>query len=157
MKKYRLISVLAVLMLSLAFFVPALAAPSEDQYCQSYTVKAGDTLSGVARAQGYVWEQVAQQNGIHAPYTIRIGQVLHLCYLTAPGQGPIVITVIPADVTQNPTATRWTQVMDSEIRPIFEADAVRALVRQTPASDPRPLTEYRRYYLPTRSAELVRR
>lgn len=42
----------------------------------SYTVKAGDTLYGIATAHGCHWTDLAAWNGIRSPYIIHPGQVL---------------------------------------------------------------------------------
>ncbi|MCZ0980143.1 peptidoglycan-binding protein [Streptomyces diastatochromogenes] len=42
----------------------------------TYTVRDGDTLSGIGKALGIKWETLAQLNGIKAPYVIRPGQKL---------------------------------------------------------------------------------
>ncbi len=44
----------------------------------TYTVKQGDTLEGIATAQGVVVEQLAAVNNIDQPYIIWVGQVLEL-------------------------------------------------------------------------------
>ncbi|MDO4903217.1 MAG: LysM peptidoglycan-binding domain-containing protein [Limosilactobacillus sp.] len=41
-----------------------------------YTVKSGDTLSGIAAQYGVNWKSLAQRNNISAPYTIYVGQRL---------------------------------------------------------------------------------
>lgn len=41
-----------------------------------YTVKAGDTLSGIGAKLGVNWKTIASKNGISEPYTIYPGQVL---------------------------------------------------------------------------------
>lgn len=46
-----------------------------------YTVRAGDTLSSIARTQlgnAQRWEEIARLNGIQPPYGLRVGQVLRL-------------------------------------------------------------------------------
>lgn len=46
-----------------------------------YTVKAGDTLSKIARdrlGDVQLWQEIALRNGIRSPYTIVPGQVLRL-------------------------------------------------------------------------------
>lgn len=43
-----------------------------------YTVKAGDTLSGIAARYGVNYLTVAQMNNIPAPYTIFVGQNLRI-------------------------------------------------------------------------------
>ena len=44
----------------------------------SYTVKSGDTLSGIAAKNGTTWKALAQLNQIKDPKKIRVGQVLRL-------------------------------------------------------------------------------
>ena len=44
----------------------------------TYTVKSGDTLSGIAAAHGTSWTSLANKNGIRAPYTIYVGQRISL-------------------------------------------------------------------------------
>lgn len=48
---------------------------SQDRY---YTVTAGDTLSSIGLKLGISWVQLAENNGIKAPYTIYVGQ--HIKY-----------------------------------------------------------------------------
>ncbi|MBO5478746.1 MAG: LysM peptidoglycan-binding domain-containing protein [Clostridia bacterium] len=43
---------------------------------KSYTVKSGDTLSGIGAKLGINWKTIADKNGIKSPYTIYPGQVL---------------------------------------------------------------------------------
>lgn len=42
----------------------------------TYTVKSGDTLSGIGAKFGVNWQDIASKNGISSPYTIYPGQVL---------------------------------------------------------------------------------
>lgn len=44
----------------------------------SYTVVSGDTLSGIGAKTGRNWQDIANMNGIKAPYVIYPGQVLKL-------------------------------------------------------------------------------
>jgi LysM repeat protein len=44
----------------------------------SYTVRPGDTLYLIGLRYGVSWEQIAQQNGISAPYLIYVGQTLRI-------------------------------------------------------------------------------
>lgn len=50
----------------------------------TYTVKDGDTLSGIGAKVGVAWQTLATLNGIKAPYVIRAGEVLKLKAATAP-------------------------------------------------------------------------
>lgn len=48
---------------------------------RTYTVRSGDTLSGIAQrlyGAAYKWRQIADLNGIRDPRTLRVGQVLRL-------------------------------------------------------------------------------
>lgn len=44
----------------------------------TYTVRKGDTLSGIAKAHGTTVEALASTNGIQNPNIIRVGQVLQI-------------------------------------------------------------------------------
>lgn len=44
----------------------------------TYTVRAGDTLEGIATAQGVAVEQLAATNSIDQPYIIWVGQILEI-------------------------------------------------------------------------------
>lgn len=44
----------------------------------TYTVKSGDTLSGIGSKVGISWKTIADLNCIKSPYTIYVGQVLKL-------------------------------------------------------------------------------
>lgn len=39
-----------------------------------YTVKKGDSLSKLSRERGLDWLEVARNNGITTPYTLKVGQ-----------------------------------------------------------------------------------
>ncbi len=45
---------------------------------KTYTIKRGDTLSGVAGSFGITWQALAELNGISDPGRLRVGQVLQL-------------------------------------------------------------------------------
>jgi LysM repeat protein len=44
----------------------------------TYTVKSGDTLSGIASVYGTTWQELAELNGIDDPRRLRVGQELRL-------------------------------------------------------------------------------
>lgn len=45
---------------------------------RTYTVKSGDTLSGIGARVGVKWQNIANKNGIKPPYVIYPGQVLKI-------------------------------------------------------------------------------
>ena len=45
---------------------------------KTYTVKSGDTLSGIAAKYGTTYQKLAQINGISNPNVIYAGQVLKI-------------------------------------------------------------------------------
>ncbi len=64
----------------------------------TYTVVAGDTLSGIGAKLGVSWPAIASANGIGAPYTIYPGQVLQIPGGGgAPAPGPQTYTVVAGD------------------------------------------------------------
>src|SRR5687768_6887481 len=50
----------------------------DDWRPDNYTVKKGDTLISIGLEYGYDYKEIAEANGLAAPYTIRIGQILKL-------------------------------------------------------------------------------
>lgn len=61
--------------------VPTAAAtpgPSKSPTPATYTVQSGDTLSGIAGANGTTWQELAELNQIDDPRRLRVGQVLKL-------------------------------------------------------------------------------
>ncbi len=59
---------------------------SSGYHC-TYTVKSGDTLSGIAAQYGISYQQLAAANGISAPYIIDADQILHVPCSGAKGSG----------------------------------------------------------------------
>lgn len=45
-----------------------------------HVVRAGETLSGIARYYGTTWQCLASYNGIPNPNFIRVGQVIYIVY-----------------------------------------------------------------------------
>jgi LysM repeat protein len=54
------------------------ARPATPGVGNTYTVRSGDTLSGIAARNGTTWKAIAQLNQIKDPKKIRVGQVLRL-------------------------------------------------------------------------------
>ena len=57
---------------------PAAPAPAINITTSTYTVKSGDTLSGIAARYGTTYQILAQINGISNPNLINVGQVLKI-------------------------------------------------------------------------------
>jgi len=76
-KKARAITRLISILLALAFLAGALPQPVLAATCgKTYTVKSGDTLSGIALLYKLTVAELAAANNLTEPYTIYIGQVL---------------------------------------------------------------------------------
>ncbi|MBI5752495.1 MAG: peptidoglycan DD-metalloendopeptidase family protein [Hydrogenophilales bacterium] len=60
---------------------PAAKPKEPDWRPATYTVQKGDTLYSIALEHGQEYKEIAEWNGIPAPYSIRIGQVLRLSSL----------------------------------------------------------------------------
>ncbi len=54
------------------------ATPSAPAVAKTYTVRSGDTLSGIAGEFGTTWQVLAQLNRLDDPTRLRVGQVLKL-------------------------------------------------------------------------------
>jgi LysM repeat protein len=81
---------------------PAQPAPSG----QTYTVRRGDTLSGIALRHGVSMWSLAQLNGIRNPSLIYVGQVLRI-----PGGGsPAQPAPSPSPSPSAPTSGRWIDI-----------------------------------------------
>lgn len=67
---------------------PAPVEPAPAPSTSDYTVRSGDTLSGIGGRYGIDWRTIASINGIGAPYTIYPNQVLKLTGASAPAPAP---------------------------------------------------------------------
>lgn len=57
---------------------PAASAPKTTTKTITYTVKKGDTLSGIAKKYGTTYQKIAADNGIKNPNYIKVGQKLKI-------------------------------------------------------------------------------
>src|SRR5690606_6450601 len=55
---------------------PASTAARQPVTQGEYRVRPGDTLYSIATRHGWDWRALAERNGIPAPYTIRVGQLI---------------------------------------------------------------------------------
>ena len=79
-----------------------IASPAPD----SYTVRAGDTLSGIAQAHGTTYQKLAAMNGIADPNLIHVGQVIRFepfpdSTVSEPTPSEQTYTVQPGDTLSN--------------------------------------------------------
>jgi len=79
---------------------PAVEAPR----AETYTVKRGDTLYGIALDQGMDWREVASLNNITDPGRLQVGQVLRLRAAAAPGATASGVQVSPVAGAAAPQA-----------------------------------------------------
>lgn len=66
--------------------------PAAEAGEQTYTVKRGDTISGIARKYGTTYQKLASYNGIANPNVISVGQIIRI-----PGSGTRTYTVKAGD------------------------------------------------------------
>jgi lipoprotein NlpD len=101
---------------------------------QTYTVQKGDTLYGIALEHGFDYKEVAEWNGIEAPYTIRVGQQLKLA--PAGQQAAVVVTPLktasmaeirPAD--QDTLLKTQPKAVKQPYSPQGDSDPLRAKAR----------------------------
>lgn len=67
---------------------PAAVSSRQATTAGQYRVRRGDTLYAIATRHGWDWKSLAQHNGIEAPYTLRVGQVIRFGSGTA-GKAPV--------------------------------------------------------------------
>lgn len=114
---------------------------------QTYTVQKGDTLYGIALEHGFDYKEVAEWNGIEAPYTIRVGQQLKLA--AAGQQAAVVVTPLktasmaeirPADqdplLKTQPKAVKQPYLDQAEKPVLAKAETVQA--RPAPTEEKAP-------------------
>ncbi|HSH53757.1 MAG TPA: peptidoglycan DD-metalloendopeptidase family protein [Methylotenera sp.] len=116
----------------------------------TYIVKKGDTLFSIGLEHGYDYKEIAEANGIAAPYTIKVGQSLKFSTLkdkpvTADNQpvtstvnsDGVVITPINAEANvsgASATSTTPTVVAINEPKAISEPYSEEALKRPLPTT-----------------------
>ena len=99
----------------------------------TYTVQKGDTLYSIALEHGQDYKEIAEWNGIPAPYTIRIGQILRITSSQAEATTPLK-PVSPAEIKPLPLAV---PSLKTEPKAIKQAYSDRALAQlEKPAVKP---------------------
>jgi murein DD-endopeptidase MepM/ murein hydrolase activator NlpD len=96
------------------------AAGAGAAFASDYTVKAGDTLSEIAQANGANWHELAKINRLKDPDLILIGQTLTLDGVTkaaAPRKVSQKVTVKKVETTKVRKVERKVKTSRSEDRP----------------------------------------
>jgi LysM repeat protein len=110
---------------------PADTTPDKPSAADTYTVKAGDTLSGIGTKLGVAWRTLATLNGLKEPYTLSVGQKLKV---RAADTRPVVdLSKLIAAAKSNPTA-KGTPVTYAGVRTVEDA-LVRAGLLSASAAD----------------------
>lgn len=110
-----------------AFAVIGVASASFADSSNTYTVKSGDTLSGIASQVGSTWQQLQAANHISNPDFIYPGEVLQLSGNSAPSpsvvSNPIVNTEQNNPAPQSPASSvNWDAVAACESSGNWGAD-----------------------------------
>jgi LysM repeat protein len=110
---------------------PADTTPDKPSTADTYTVKAGDTLSGIGTKLGVAWRTLATLNGLKEPYTLAVGQKLKV---RAADTRPVVdLSKLVAAAKSNPAA-KGTPVTYAGVRTVEDA-LVRAGLLSASAAD----------------------
>lgn len=82
--------------------------PSEPQNdVRTYTVKAGDTLSGIASMYGTTYQHLAEINGIANPNLIHVGQVIKIDGSSSPQESQAVYYTVKSGDTLSGIASKY--------------------------------------------------
>lgn len=119
-------------------------AVEKDWRPDSYTVKKGDTLYSIGLEYGYDYKEIAQNNHIQAPYTIRIGQKLSFAELNKEANAEVansgvVVTPLKTEPVLSNTPTASNQpplITEPKAKRDVYSDAT--LNAPTPKSSPSP-------------------
>ena len=113
--------------------------PAPPASTASYTVKSGDTLSKIGAALKIKWQDLAAWNGIKAPYTITVGQVLKLKGTTtppAPKPKPVVdLSQAVAAAKADPNRSQGNGLYESNTKIVEAALRSEGLLSSAYASD----------------------
>lgn len=95
----------------------------------TYTVQKGDTLFSIALEHGHDYRDLAEWNGLQAPFVIKIGQVLRLA---PPGSEGAVPLKLPSMVEAKPLAAT-AATLKTEPKAIKELYSEQALAKMEQA------------------------
>lgn len=126
----------------------------------AYVVKKGDTLYSIGLEYGYDYKEIAQQNNIQAPYTIKIGQKLNFAALNkeasleASNNGVVVTPLkteptpanqLPKSIASNPTHITGPKAirvpysdvaMNAPVAPTPSKPVIKTEIPATPTTEP---------------------
>ncbi|MER5501368.1 LysM peptidoglycan-binding domain-containing protein [Streptomyces sp. NPDC002561] len=104
----------------------------------TYTVKGGDTLSGIGAKTGVKWQTIASLNGIKAPYTITVGQVLKLKTPSStpkPSTSTVDLSNVVTAARRDPGLKQGGTTHPADVRVVEAALKAEGLLSATYASD----------------------
>ncbi len=135
-------------------------AKTPDWRPASYTVQKGDTLYSIALEHGHDYKDVAEWNGIQAPYTIRIGQVIRLSPAQTETTTPLkpvptleakplapsepIRKTEPKAIKQAYSEQAWAQISKAGAKPangVAPAAAPKPEIAKAPSAKPEPTAE----------------
>lgn len=84
---------------------PPVAAQRPAVTVGQYRVRPGDTLYSIATRHGWDWRELAARNGIPAPFTIRVGQVIRFAANAPAATAPAVVATAARPLASSPSST----------------------------------------------------
>lgn len=121
---------------SVASQTPAAKSKEPDWRPATYTVQKGDTLYSIALEHGQDYKELAEWNGITAPYIIRIGQTLRLAASQTGATTPL--KSIPASEAKPLATLPGLKTEPKATKQIYSEQALAQL--EKPAAKSAPVT-----------------
>jgi len=113
------------------------AAREPDWRPSTYTVKKGDTLFSISLEYGHDYREVAEWNGIAAPYVIRIGQALRLTPPAGEGTVPLKLPGI-AEAKPLPAGATAVKAEPKAVKEAYSDQALARMEKVGAKSEPLP-------------------
>ncbi|MBZ0105602.1 MAG: peptidoglycan DD-metalloendopeptidase family protein [Sulfuricella denitrificans] len=129
---------------------------------QTHTVQKGDTLYAIALEYGYDYKELAELNGISAPYVIRIGQQLRVNPQTqtqqtqalAPQESGVVTSVLKPQSTQAEAREGILKTQPKAVKIAYSAEAETAPAPVIPVA-PKPEAATAKQPVPEEKAKSI--
>ena len=104
----------------------------------TYRVRRGDSLHAIAFKFGLDWRDIAEWNGINAPYVIHPNQVLKLTDAPLASQSVTTTAAGPTPSSTDRTVSSRASTVDYDSRKSQAPASQSQTVKQTPPAEPRP-------------------